>query len=111
MKHGEYQAQHDSLVIDQFPPIPAFPVHARESKRFQDYLGPSAPPFRKRVWNFATISTCPKTIYVKKKDFFLFIFVAQLLIYFNSGKEVPITMLLIATIDPILRANLQQTLT
>ena len=83
MKHGEYQAQDGSLVIDQFPPIPSFPFHARESKRFQDYLGPSAPQFLKRVWIFATISTCPKTIYVKKKDFLVYIFVAQLLIYFT----------------------------
>jgi hypothetical protein len=86
LPHGETwvtQAQHDGLIIDQFPSFPSFPFSAREFNRFQDYLGPSATPGLKRVRNFATISTTLMAMYLKMKDFLVHIFVAQLLIYFT----------------------------
>ena len=86
------------------------------SNHFQAFMGPSAPLLLKGVRNFATPlipQIIPrKPIYVKNQNFLVCIFVAQLLIYFNRADQMRnlIPMLLIATIDPILRSHLQQTL-
>jgi hypothetical protein len=82
VKRGKYQAQHDSLVMNRFLPFPFFPFHAKASKRFQPYLGPSAPLVLNGVRNFATIPNFLIAMYVKMKDFLVYVFVAQLLINF-----------------------------
>jgi len=83
MKHGGSHIQKDRLVLDSFPPFPSFPFPAREFNGFQALMGLSATLLLKRVRNFATFFISPTATYLKTLDFLGFLFVAQLLIYFN----------------------------